>query len=67
MCSDIYFTKKMYPNILNTVPARPMVHSKVENLQFYFGGVICVTGLSGAFEGSQVFLGILTLGMNKLH
>ena len=44
-----------------------MVHSKVENLQFYFGWVNWVTGLSGAFEGSQVFLGILTLGMNKLH
>ena len=44
-----------------------MVQSKVENLQFYLVGVIWVTELSGAFGYNQVFLGIFTIGMNKLH
>ena len=44
-----------------------VVQSKVEHLQFYFSGVIWVTGLSGAFGYNQVFIGIFTIGMNKLR
>ena len=47
--------------------ARPVVQSKGENSQFYFDGEIWVTGLSAAFGYNQVFLGIFTIGMNKLH
>ena len=47
--------------------ARPVVQNKVENLQFYLGGVIWVTGLPGALGYNQVFIGIFTIGMNKLH
>ena len=47
--------------------ARPVVKSKVENLQFYLGGVIWVHGLSGAFGYNLVVIGVLIIGMNKLH
>ena len=47
--------------------ARPVVESKVENLQFYLGGVIWVPGLSGASGYNLVVIGIFTIGMNKLH
>ena len=66
LCSDIYFTKKMYPNIRILCHLGQWYRVKVENLKFYLGGVIWVTGLSGALGYNQVFLGF-TVGMNKLH
>ena len=54
LCSDNYFTNKMYPNI-RILCQLARGKSKVENLQFYLGGVIWVTGLSGVFAYNQVF------------
>ena len=56
----------MYPNIRILCHLGQWYRVKVENLKFYLGGVIWVTGLSGAFGYNQVFLGF-TVGMNKLH
>ena len=53
--------------ILEPESARPVVQSKVENSIFYFGEVIWVTGLSGAFGYSHVFLSIFTIDKNELH
>ena len=61
------FYKENPSKYYNNVSARPVVQSKGENLQFYFDGEIWVTGLSAAFGYNQVFLGIFTIGMNKLH
>ena len=70
LCSDIYFTKKVYPNI--GIPC-PVVQSKVEkncNTIFILGqwwGNLGHRAISGTFGHNQVFLGIFTIGMNKLH
>ena len=49
------------------MPAKPVVQSKVEKMLFHLDGLIWVTGLSSAFGYKQVFIGIFTIGMNKLH
>ena len=64
LCLDNY-TKKIYPNIGTLCQLGQWY--KVENLQFYLGGVIWDTWLSGAFDYNQVFLGIFTIDMNKLY
>ena len=61
------FYKEKVSKYWNAVSARPVVQIKVENLPFYCGRVIGVTGISGAFSYNQVFIGISTIGMNKLH
>ena len=59
--------KKNVSKYHNTVSAGTVVRSKVENFQFYCGGVIWATRLSGAFGHNQVLIGIFIIAMNKLH
>ena len=66
LCSDIYFTKKCI-QILEYCVSQASGTEQVEYLQFYLGGIIWVTGLSGAFDYNQMFLGTFTTGMSKLH
>ena len=60
------FYKKMYPNI-RILCQLASGTEQAEYLQFYLGGIIWVTGLSGAFDYNQMFLGTFTTGMSKLH
>ena len=59
--------KRKCIQILEPESARPVVQSKVENSIFYFGEVIWVTRLSGAFGYSHALLSIFTIDMNELY